>query len=86
MSWSKHTITHTLDLGVAGECDCDISFNYLPGNPGRISGPPEHCYPPEPAEVEIISVVYRGVYLTPVCDWSFLEEWILENYEEDDIY
>jgi len=26
-----------------------------PGDPGRLSGPPEHCYPPEPAEFEIIN-------------------------------
>ena len=25
-----------------------------PGDPGRISGPPENCYPPEPPEFEII--------------------------------
>jgi hypothetical protein len=27
-------------------------LSYYPGDPGRLSGPPEHCYPPEPEEVE----------------------------------
>lgn len=32
-----------------------------PGDPGRLSGPPEHCYPPEPAEFEIVNWVADGV-------------------------
>jgi hypothetical protein len=27
-----------------------------PGHPGRISGPPEKCYPPEPADMQVQSV------------------------------
>jgi hypothetical protein len=27
-------------------------LSYYAGDPGRLSGPPEHCYPPEPEEVE----------------------------------
>lgn len=26
--------------------------SYYPGDPGRTSGPPEMCYPPEPPEIE----------------------------------
>lgn len=29
-----------------------VVTSYCPGDPGRISGPPEDCYPPEPAEIE----------------------------------
>lgn len=29
-----------------------LGGTYTPGDPGRISGPPEYCYPPEPPEVE----------------------------------
>ncbi len=25
--------------------------HYTPGDPGRLSGPPENCYPPEPEEI-----------------------------------
>jgi hypothetical protein len=25
-----------------------------PGDPGRLSGPPERCYPPEPPEFEMV--------------------------------
>lgn len=31
-----------------------IPTYYTPGNSGRISGPPEDCYPPEPAEFDVI--------------------------------
>ena len=30
--------------------------NYTPGTSGRVTGPPEDCYPPEPSEVEFISL------------------------------
>ena len=26
--------------------------HYTPGDPGRVSGPPEACYPPEAEEIE----------------------------------
>lgn len=31
-----------------------VTFTYFPGDPGRTSGPPERCYPPEPAEFEVV--------------------------------
>lgn len=34
------------------ECHYDAS----PGDPGRYSGPPEHCYPEEPPSCEITEV------------------------------
>lgn len=33
-----------------------VSYKYTPGDPGRTSGPPERCYPPEPPEVEFLTV------------------------------
>lgn len=45
----------------------EIEFTYHAGTPGRFSGPPEDCYPDEPAEVEI-----DGVY---VSDWDEFAEW-----------
>jgi len=32
-----------------------FKVEYHEGDPGRISGPPENCYPPEPPEVEVVS-------------------------------
>lgn len=29
------------------EVEVDLSVDYTPGDPGRFSGPPEDCYPPE---------------------------------------
>ena len=33
-----------------------VKASYNPGSPGKLSGPPEHCYPEEPAEVELLSI------------------------------
>ena len=33
-----------------------VKANYIPGSPGKLSGPPELCYPEEPAEVELLSI------------------------------
>jgi hypothetical protein len=35
------------------------TYTYTPGDPGRCSGPPEKCYPPEGAEVEINKLTYN---------------------------
>jgi hypothetical protein len=37
------------------EFDVTFKVNYFPGDPGRTYGPPENCYPPEPADVEVLS-------------------------------
>lgn len=34
--------------------------HYRPGDPGYTSGPPERCYPPEPAELEWEVLDRRG--------------------------
>jgi hypothetical protein len=33
---------------------------YVPADPGRTYGPPERCYPPQPAEVEFEVLDERG--------------------------
>jgi len=40
-----------------GEHDAFISGTFYPGDPGRVCGRPEDCYPPEPGEYEIESAV-----------------------------
>lgn len=40
----------------------EVEFTIYPGDPGRVSGPPEKCYPPEDPSMEIHSVLlnYRA--------------------------
>ena len=57
------TITYTIDLGLLGEVDVEVDYFYDPGTPGRYSGPPENCYPDEPAELELVAV--RHELLSP---------------------
>lgn len=46
--------TFTVDVTGAGtEHVWRITGDFYPGDPGRLSGPPERCYPPEPEDVEI---------------------------------
>jgi len=47
--------TFTITTTIRDE-DAVVSFDYYPGDPGRTYGPPENCYPPEPDEIEILSV------------------------------
>lgn len=37
-----------------------ITFDYIPGRPGRYSGPPENCYPDEPGEFGDIKAFVNG--------------------------
>lgn len=30
------------------------------GDPGRLTGPPEHCYPPEGADIEVLTLALNG--------------------------
>jgi hypothetical protein len=41
-----------LYLGDDEEHYVAVVTSYRAGDPGRIWGPPEHCYPPEPAEID----------------------------------
>lgn len=45
------------DINVIG-LDLKVTGIYHAGDPGRMSGPPEHCYPPEPAEVDVHTLTY----------------------------
>ena len=44
-----------------GEIAIEVEYAYHKGDPGRYSGPPEKCYPSEPAYVEIISVMHGSI-------------------------
>jgi len=53
------TVTTTIlrDRGTDDEreVEVEVEVEYTPGRPGRLSGPPEDCYPAEPGEVRALS-------------------------------
>lgn len=72
-------ITWTVDLGILGEHDVEIEYDFSPGRPGVTYGPPERCYPDEPPEVE-----YTKVDGTPMFLASEAVEYLVEALENDD--
>jgi len=68
------------------DIEVDIT-SYYEGDPGRISGPPEDCYPPEPAEVEFeITCELAGLADILMEEYyEGIEEMILEEYIPDEI-
>lgn len=40
-----------------------VRGTFTPGHPGRLSGPPESCYPEESSEFEIESIHWNGTEL-----------------------
>jgi hypothetical protein len=62
---------------------------FRPGDPGRLFGPPEFCYPPEPPEFEFfLSHRKNGPYSITLndyireADWYDLHEQIEEQYHD----
>jgi hypothetical protein len=45
----------TLSIEIGGQ-DLEVELDYSPGDPGRTSGPPEKCYPPEDPSIDITKV------------------------------
>ena len=72
------TITYTLKLD---DLEATVFYNYTPPQRGRLSGPPEDCYPPEDAEVELTDLHIDGVILSPVKLAAILDQ--LQN--DDDL-
>jgi len=62
MKPSTHKHKTWVNIG-ENEIDCVVEFTAYPGDPGCTSGPPEKCYPPEPPELEILSIQGNGVEL-----------------------
>jgi len=56
---SSLSITFCVERG-EDELELDIDGNVTSYDPGRLSGPPEDCYPPEGGEAEIESVTLDG--------------------------
>lgn len=58
---------------------------YRPGDPGRLTGPPERCYPPEPEEVEYTLHDRKGYpapWLEQMADERDVERQILDQIHE----
>jgi hypothetical protein len=66
------TYTTTIELR-GGDAEIVVEYDYFKGSPGRTYGPPELCYPSEPAHVEIIAVMYGGVTITDNLSESQIE-------------
>ena len=50
----------TIETSVAGiPCQARMTY-YVPADPGRVYGPPENCWPPEPAVVDFDVLDRRG--------------------------
>lgn len=65
------------------EIEVIVEYDYHKGSPGRLWGPPERCYPPEPAYVEIINVMHGAIdieqYLSDEAMTTI--EWDIEQAE-----
>lgn len=57
----------------------ECHYDYTPGDPGRLSGPPEKCYPPEDEELDITAVYLKWPAQIP---GSKLNIWTLNMPDE----
>lgn len=63
-----------------GDADVWIEYEYSPGDTGRTSGPPERCYPPEPEELYVHSVLVNDEWLAADDDTFALKQ--IERWEQ----
>lgn len=60
-----------------------VEYEYEPGSPGNTSGPPERCYPDEPASLMITAVYIAGELIeTDVFSDAVIERWEQELCEK----
>lgn len=52
----------------------EVEFEATPYSAARISGPPEHCYPAEGGEVDIISITLGDWEVTDILSEDILEK------------
>ena len=73
---------------LAEVCDAEgnpftVEFEFEPGSPGRYSGPPEDCYPDDPAQLSICGVYYADTLISPeVFNPKLIEKWETELCEK----
>jgi len=59
-------------------------YHYTKGSPGKLSGPPENCYPPEPAEIEDIELEIYNQYGNK--EYEKLPDSMVDFLMEDDMF
>jgi hypothetical protein len=62
-----------LDIQWAG-LEWTAKGEYFPGDPGRCSGPPENCYPPEPPEVNLSELKLNGKDFSELLESDLVED------------
>lgn len=63
--------------------------DYTQGSPGKVSGPPETCFPPEPPELEIVKLYIKDYMGPNPEDYKEVPAQIIELLNElsnDDFY
>lgn len=86
--YTENVPLSVIEGGTDGELQ--VTFTYSPGCPAKVSGPPEHCYPAEPDEIELVSCFYLlGNGTTIPCGLADHEEeaiveWLYEEWERPD--
>lgn len=90
---STHRMTVTLgDDETSGERTYEVRYSFLRGCPAKISGPPEHCYPAEPDEIDIIKVepsvestiMHMGAFADIAYrdEYERIEDYLYEHHED----
>ena len=55
-------------------CQREITLDVYPGDPGRTYGPPEKCYPPEPATFEPEECEHCGTKIDSERVWEKVDD------------
>lgn len=74
--------SHSLPTDLNFTLPVTALYLYHPGDPGKYSGPPETCYPSEPAEVELVDVLYEGKSVLEIIPEKVLDTLCQQLLEE----
>ena len=88
----SRTYFEDFNLSDEDETEVTVEFSFRAGTSAITSGPPEHCDPGSPAEIELIKVWRKADENDPdaplitlsEADAERIERWLHENFEEDD--
>jgi len=62
-------------------CQQEITLDVYPGDPGRTYGPPECCYPPEPATIEPEECEHCGTKVDSERVWEMVDD-MMDDWDE----